>query len=35
MPVWGPIFQGLDNSKMRTEIRLDNLVSYIESMQER
>jgi mono/diheme cytochrome c family protein len=35
MPVWGPIFQGLDNSKMRTEIRLDNLVSYIESMQKK
>ena len=33
MPVWGPIFQGLDPSPARTRVRIDNLVSFIESLQ--
>ena len=33
MPVWGPIFRGLDASDPRARIRIDNLVSYLESMQ--
>jgi mono/diheme cytochrome c family protein len=33
MPVWGPIFRGLDSSDTRARIRIDNLVSYLESMQ--
>jgi mono/diheme cytochrome c family protein len=35
MPVWGPIFGGLDPSEARTRIRIENLVAYIESLQER
>jgi mono/diheme cytochrome c family protein len=35
MPVWGPIFRGLDSSDARARIRIDNLVSYLESMQTR
>ena len=35
MPVWGPIFKGLDPSDVRTTMRIDNLVSYIESLQEK
>ena len=33
MPVWGPIFQGLDPSQVRTKVRIENLVSYLESLQ--
>ncbi len=33
MPVWGPIFRGLDASDTRARLRIENLVSYIESMQ--
>jgi len=33
MPVWGPIFNGLEPSDTRTRIRVDNLVKYIESLQ--
>ena len=33
MPVWGPIFHALDASDVRTKMRIDNLVSYIESIQ--
>ena len=33
MPVWGPIFRGLDTSDVRTTVRIENLVSYIESIQ--
>ena len=35
MPVWGPIFKGLDPSDVRTTMRIDNLVSYIASLQEK
>jgi mono/diheme cytochrome c family protein len=35
MPVWGPIFRGLDPSEVRTTMRIDNLVVYIESIQEK
>jgi mono/diheme cytochrome c family protein len=35
MPVWGPIFLGLDPSAVRTKVRIDNLVAYIESLQAR
>src|SRR5262245_34817487 len=34
MPVWGPIFNGLDSSKARARMRIENLVSYVESIQE-
>jgi len=33
MPVWGPIFNGLEPSDTRTRIRVENLVRYIESLQ--
>jgi len=33
MPVWGPIFSGLDDSAARVKVRIANLVSYIESIQ--
>lgn len=35
MPVWGPIFHGLDPSDTLVTIRIANLVDYIESLQER
>ena len=34
MPVWGPIFIGLDPSTVRTQVRIENLVSHIESLQQ-
>lgn len=33
MPVWGPIFKGLDSRDEINEARIDNLVKYIESIQ--
>jgi mono/diheme cytochrome c family protein len=33
MPVWGPIFSGLDNSEARVRVRIANLVAYVESIQ--
>jgi hypothetical protein len=33
MPVWGPIFRGLDPSDTRVNVRIANLVGYIESIQ--
>ena len=33
MPVWGPIFRSLDSSEARIRVRIDNLVSYLESIQ--
>jgi mono/diheme cytochrome c family protein len=33
MPVWGPIFKGLDNRNDVNEERINNLVKYIESIQ--
>ena len=33
MPVWGPIFRGLDNRDEVNDRRIENLVKYIESMQ--
>ena len=33
MPVWGPIFTGLDPSAARAQMRIENLVQYIESIQ--
>jgi mono/diheme cytochrome c family protein len=33
MPVWGPIFRALDSSDIRVKIRIDNIVTYIESIQ--
>ena len=35
MPVWGPIFRALDPSDVRASMRVENLVSYLESIQER
>jgi mono/diheme cytochrome c family protein len=34
MPVWGAIFRGLDSSDTLVEIRIANLVQYIESLQD-
>ena len=34
MPIWGPIFIGLDPSAVRTQVRIENLVSYVESLQQ-
>jgi mono/diheme cytochrome c family protein len=34
MPVWGPIFRGLDPSAVRVRQRIDNIVAYIETLQE-
>jgi mono/diheme cytochrome c family protein len=33
MPVWGAIFRGLDPSDALTEIRIENLVRFIETLQ--
>ncbi|MBZ5558067.1 MAG: cytochrome c [Acidobacteriia bacterium] len=33
MPVWGPVFRGLDPSDARTAIRIANVVQYVESLQ--
>jgi len=33
MPVWGPIFKGLDSRDEVNEQRIENLVKYIESIQ--
>ena len=33
MPVWGPIFKGLDSRDAVNAARIENLVKYIESMQ--
>ena len=33
MPVWGPIFRGLDPSAARVKQRIDNVVAFIESLQ--
>jgi mono/diheme cytochrome c family protein len=33
MPVWGLIFHGLDPSDSRVNVRLQNVVEYIESLQ--
>ena len=35
MPVWGPIFKGLDPSDARVKVRISNLVSYLESIQKK
>jgi hypothetical protein len=32
MPVWGPIFQSLEPHDRLTRIRLENVVSFIESI---
>jgi mono/diheme cytochrome c family protein len=34
MPVWGPIFQGLDPSAPRVKLRIANIVAYVERLQE-
>jgi mono/diheme cytochrome c family protein len=33
MPVWGPIFRALDSSDTRVKIRIENIITYIESIQ--
>jgi hypothetical protein len=35
MPVWGPVFRGLDPSDTRAAIRIANVVKYIESLQKK
>jgi mono/diheme cytochrome c family protein len=34
MPVWGPIFRGLDPSDVRVRHRVQNIVEYLETIQE-
>jgi mono/diheme cytochrome c family protein len=34
MPVWGPIFRGLDPSEPRARRRIENIVAHLESLQE-
>lgn len=34
MPVWGTIFRGLDPSDVMVDIRIENLVQYLASIQE-
>jgi mono/diheme cytochrome c family protein len=34
MPVWGTVFRGLDTSHTMTEIRIENVVQYLISLQE-
>ena len=33
MPVWGPVFRGLDPSDTLMKVRIDNVVDYVESIQ--
>jgi mono/diheme cytochrome c family protein len=33
MPVWGPVFRGLDPSDTLVKVRIANVVTYIESIQ--
>ncbi len=33
MPVWGPIFRGLDPSDLQSKVRIANIIDHIESMQ--
>jgi hypothetical protein len=33
MPVWGPVFRGLDSSDALAKIRIANLVEYLGSIQ--
>jgi mono/diheme cytochrome c family protein len=35
MPVWGPIFRYLDPDHRATDVRIENLVTYLESLQVR
>jgi mono/diheme cytochrome c family protein len=33
MPVWGPVFRGLDPSDTLTKVRISNVVDYLDSIQ--
>jgi hypothetical protein len=33
MPVWGPIFRFLDPSNDRVKVRIENVVTFIETLQ--
>jgi mono/diheme cytochrome c family protein len=33
MPVWGPVFRGLDANDKLNKIRIDNIVTYIGTLQ--
>ena len=35
MPIWGPIFVALDPSDKRAVMRIENMVQYLESIQEK
>lgn len=35
MPVWGPVFRGLDPSDTLVSVRIENVVRYLESIQVR
>jgi mono/diheme cytochrome c family protein len=34
MPVWGPVFRALDPSEPRVKQRIENVVAYVEALQE-
>jgi hypothetical protein len=33
MPVWGPIFKGLDPNDRLNQVRIDNIIGYVASLQ--
>ena len=35
MPVWGPVFNGLDTNAALNRVRIDNIVAYIASLEVR
>jgi|SRR5215207_9937212 len=35
MPVWGPVFRGLGDTETRSQVRVANLVQYLESIQQK
>lgn len=35
MPVWGPVFKGLGDTETRSQVRVKNLVQYLESIQQK
>jgi mono/diheme cytochrome c family protein len=35
MPMWGPIFRGLDPSEARVKARIDSLVAHIQAIQQK
>jgi hypothetical protein len=33
MPVWGPVFRSLDPSDARVQVRIANLIAYLDAIQ--